>query len=93
MRFLSREDAEKYYFFTEFACQLNEAEPGVAPTDARLRPDQRLMEEAKWDDANVEKVRLEEKQRANRRKRELEAEQAASESKKQPAFNCVCMFT
>lgn len=74
-----RDDAEKYYFFTEFACQLNEAEQGVALSDTRLRPDQRLMEEAKWDDANVEKVRLEEKQRANRRKREAEAEQAASE--------------
>lgn len=37
------------------------------------------MEEAKWDEANVEKVRLEEKQRANRRKREIEAEQATSE--------------
>lgn len=53
----------------------------MAPTDTRLRPDQRLMEEAKWDDANVEKVRLEEKQRANRRKRETDAEQAATEGK------------
>lgn len=53
----------------------------MAPSDTRLRPDQRLMEEAKWDDANVEKVRLEEKQRANRRKRETDAEQAATEGK------------
>merc|ERR1712051_1068940 len=35
------------------------------------------MEECEWDLANTEKVRLEEKQRAVRRKRETEAEQAA----------------
>ncbi|XP_065584548.1 oxysterol-binding protein 1-like [Artemia franciscana] len=38
-------EAEKYYNLSEFACQLNELEEGVAPTDSRLRPDQRLMEE------------------------------------------------
>jgi hypothetical protein len=54
------------YNFTELAVQLNEPEDGVAPTDTRLRPDQRFMEEAKWDDANKEKLRLEEKQRAKR---------------------------
>ncbi|ODN04914.1 Oxysterol-binding protein-related protein 6 [Orchesella cincta] len=73
------EEQERYYCFTEFACQLNESEAGVAPSDSRMRPDQRLMEEAKWDEANTEKVRLEEKQRANRRRREVEAEQAATE--------------
>lgn len=36
------------------------------------------MENGKWDEANEEKVRLEEKQRAARRKREAEAEQAAA---------------
>ena len=45
----------------------------MAPTDSRHRPDQRLMEHGLWDDANVEKVRLEEKQRAARRHRENEA--------------------
>ena len=39
-----------------FTCELNELEDGVAPTDSRLRPDQRLMEEGKWDEANTEKV-------------------------------------
>lgn len=58
------------YNFTELAIQLNEPEEGVAPTDSRLRPDQRLMEEAKWDDANREKLRLEEKQRTARKQRE-----------------------
>lgn len=71
-------DSEKYYNFTELACQLNEPEEGVAPTDSRLRPDQRLMEKGDWDGANAQKVRLEEKQRATRRQREEEAEKAAS---------------
>ena len=35
------------------------------------------MEEGEWDMANTEKVRLEEKQRGVRKKRESEAEQAA----------------
>lgn len=74
-----RPDSERYYNFTELACQLNEPEPGIAPTDSRLRPDQRLMEEGKWDEANFEKVRLEEKQRSVRREKENEAEQAASQ--------------
>lgn len=73
------EDCEKYYFFTELACQLNEPEEGVAPTDSRNRPDQRLMENGLWDEANAEKLRLEEKQRAARRAREHEAERAAAE--------------
>lgn len=61
------------------AAQLNEPEEGVAPTDSRLRPDQRLMEEGKWDEANKEKLRLEEKQRAVRRLKETEAEKATAE--------------
>ena len=71
-------DSDKYYNFTELACQLNEPEDGVAPTDSRLRPDQRLMEQGDWDAANAQKLRLEEKQRAARRQRESEAELAAS---------------
>lgn len=62
--------SEKYYNFSLFACQLNEMEEGVAPTDSRRRPDQRLMEEGKWDEANVVKIALEEKQRAARKARE-----------------------
>ncbi|KAF7489040.1 Oxysterol-binding protein 1 [Sarcoptes scabiei] len=70
---------EKMYNMTELAIQLNEPEENVAPTDSRLRPDQRLMEEGKWDDANIVKNKLEEKQRATRRKREEEAETRATE--------------
>ncbi|KAI5635519.1 oxysterol-binding protein domain-containing protein [Phthorimaea operculella] len=68
------EDSDKWYNFTLLAAQLNEMEKAVAPTDSRRRPDQRLMEEGLWDDANKEKLRLEEKQRAARRQLEAEAE-------------------
>ncbi|KAK2587462.1 hypothetical protein KPH14_003169 [Odynerus spinipes] len=78
-RRMPAEDSERYYSFTELACQLNEPEEGVAPTDSRLRPDQRLMEEGRWDEANAEKLRLEEKQRAVRRAREHDAEEAAAQ--------------
>lgn len=61
------------YYFTALALTLNEPEEGVAPTDSRLRPDQRLMEDGRWDEANAEKQRLEEKQRSARREREREA--------------------
>ncbi|XP_043539007.1 oxysterol-binding protein 1-like [Chiloscyllium plagiosum] len=64
------ERAESMYYFSELALSLNELEDGVAPTDSRLRPDQRMMENGRWDEANMEKQRLEEKQRAVRRKRE-----------------------
>ena len=66
------------YFFSSLALTLNEHEEGVAPTDSRRRPDQRLMEEGRWDEANAEKQRLEEKQRSVRREREREAVKAVS---------------
>lgn len=72
------EGAENMYFFSTLALTLNEAEEGVAPTDSRLRPDQRLMEDGRWDEANAEKQRLEEKQRLARREREREAVKVAS---------------
>lgn len=65
------------YNLTQLAIELNEMEEGIAPTDSRNRPDQRLMEEGKWDDANRVKSLLEEKQRFVRKKREEEAEMAA----------------
>lgn len=61
------DDSHLYYNFTIFASQLNEEEDNIAPTDSRLRPDQRLMENGNWDEANDEKVRLEEKQRERRK--------------------------
>lgn len=50
-------------------------QPWLAPTDSRLRPDQRAMEEGRYDDAGEEKNRLEEAQRARRRKREENGEE------------------
>uniref|UniRef100_A0A4W4EAH8 Oxysterol-binding protein n=1 Tax=Electrophorus electricus TaxID=8005 RepID=A0A4W4EAH8_ELEEL len=64
------EGAETMYYFSSLALTLNEPEDGVAPTDSRRRPDQRLMEQGLWDEANAEKQRLEEKQRSVRRERE-----------------------
>ncbi|XP_061768779.1 oxysterol-binding protein 1-like isoform X2 [Nerophis ophidion] len=71
------EGAETMYFFSSLALTLNEPEEGVAPTDSRRRPDQRLMEDGQWDEANAEKQRLEEKQRMVRREREREVIKAA----------------
>ncbi|XP_068158031.1 oxysterol-binding protein 1 [Drosophila tropicalis] len=79
-------ESDKYYNFTQLACQLNEEEEGVAPTDSRRRPDQRMMEEGAWDASNKEKLRLEEKQRTVRRQREREAEQAAADGRPYPAY-------
>jgi hypothetical protein len=64
-------DSDRYYNFTLLACQLNEMEVGVAPTDSRNRPDQRLMENGYFDEANEEKLRLEEKQRTMRKLKNL----------------------
>lgn len=76
-----RPEYEKMHNMTVLAVQLNEPEDGVAPTDSRHRPDQRLMEEGLWNEANNVKSKLEEKQRATRIKREEEAEKAAAEGK------------
>ncbi|KAM9343472.1 oxysterol-binding protein-related protein 2-like isoform 2-T2 [Pholidichthys leucotaenia] len=67
------------YNFTSFAMTLNELEPGmerlIAPTDCRLRPDIRAMENGDIDLASSEKERLEEKQRAARRERSKDEEE------------------
>lgn len=46
------------YHFSEFTCSLNEMEEGIPPTDSRYRPDQRIMEQGDFDEANRIKVRL-----------------------------------
>lgn len=71
--------AKQMYYFTEFTCSLNQSEDKVAPTDSRLRPDIRKMEEQDFDEANRVKLLLEEQQRVRRREREAQA-QAASEA-------------
>lgn len=63
---------------TSFAITLNDINdklrPWLAPTDTRLRPDQRAMEDGRYDEASTEKNRVEEKQRAARRHREQKRE-------------------
>ncbi|XP_029519987.1 oxysterol-binding protein-related protein 2-like isoform X1 [Oncorhynchus nerka] len=67
------------YNFTNFAMSLNELEPGMqatlAPTDCRLRPDIRAMENGDMDQASREKARLEEKQRSARKDRSKDEEE------------------
>lgn len=65
---------EAPFNLTPFAITLNAPQPKLvpwlAPTDTRLRPDQRDMEDGRYDKAAEEKHRVEEKQRAMRKKRE-----------------------
>ncbi|GME58719.1 oxysterol binding protein [Neofusicoccum parvum] len=64
---------------TPFVLTLNalpeRLKPILAPTDTRLRPDQRAMEDGEYDLAATEKNRVEEKQRATRREREAKGEE------------------
>eukprot|EP00249_Psilotum_nudum_P023858 c29009_g1_i2 orf=796-3285(-) len=62
------------YNLTAFAITLNELTPGLKeklpPTDSRLRPDQRHLEDGEYELANAEKLRLEKKQRQARKLQE-----------------------
>jgi len=66
--------SEEMYGLTEFAIQLNEITPDIEAclptTDTRLRPDQRLYECGRVEEAETEKLRLEEKQRQYRKQLE-----------------------
>jgi hypothetical protein len=68
------DQAAKRYGFPTFTASLNEITPieqgKLPPTDSRLRPDQRALEDAELDRAEELKAGLEEKQRD--RRRELE---------------------
>lgn len=69
-------NSAQMYNFTSFTVSLNELRTGMEkalpPTDCRLRPDIRGMENGNMDLASQEKERLEEKQREARRKRAKE---------------------
>ena len=69
---------EAPFNLTAFAITLNALNPTLKqhlpPTDTRLRPDQRAMEEGQYDFAAEEKNRLEEKQRARRAERQRKGE-------------------
>merc|ERR1711871_932206 len=59
---------------SRFAMDLNNDAPDllqcVAPSDSRLRPDLRLLEQGDWEAAQREKLRLEEKHRVMQAKRD-----------------------
>lgn len=63
---------------TKFAITLNDINDDLRtwlpPTDTRLRPDQRAMEDGRYDEASDEKHRVEEKQRAAKKNREANRE-------------------
>ncbi|KAI4925375.1 hypothetical protein J4E85_007254 [Alternaria conjuncta] len=63
--------AEKHYGLTTFAAALNQVtsieQDRMAPTDSRLRPDQRALEDGDVDKAEALKAKLEERQRSRRR--------------------------
>ncbi|KAL3676842.1 hypothetical protein R1sor_026790 [Riccia sorocarpa] len=73
------EDYRQQYCFTKFSIGLNELSPKLAealpPTDSRLRPDQRALEDGDLEKATPEKLRLEEKQREARRLRKERGEE------------------
>ncbi|MED6219571.1 Oxysterol-binding protein- protein 1D, variant 2 [Stylosanthes scabra] len=62
------------YNLSPFAISLNEIMPGMIeklpPTDSRLRPDQRHLENGEYELANAEKLRLEQLQRQARKMQE-----------------------
>lgn len=64
---------------TPFVVTLNalpeKLKPMLPPTDTRLRPDQRAMENGEYDLAAIEKNRVEEMQRAKRREREAKGDE------------------
>lgn len=70
---------EKYYGFSEFTIHLNELTKGLdqklPKTDTRFRPDQTLFERGKVEDADKEKLRVEQRQRDLRKAMEGRGEQ------------------
>ena len=68
-------ETEPYYGFSRFAVELNEVtsveRSHIPPTDARLRPDQKALEEGRLKDAENIKLRVEQAQRDRRRQREI----------------------
>jgi len=71
--------AEKHYGFTTFAAALNQITPiehgRLPPSDSRLRPDQRALEDGALDRAESLKAQLEERQRARRKDMEERGEE------------------
>lgn len=72
-------EANQQFYFTNLTLQLNYLNEyllkNIAPTDSRLRPDQRSLEFGDKEFALEEKKRLEEKQRNTRKEREEKNEE------------------
>ncbi|XP_061665915.1 oxysterol-binding protein-related protein 7 isoform X2 [Syngnathoides biaculeatus] len=64
-------DHQIYYGFSAFAMELNQLtadlKPLLPPTDSRLRPDQRMLEEGRVDETDRKKDDIEEMQRERRK--------------------------
>lgn len=77
-------DYQKKFGYTQFAANLNEITPIekglMAPTDSRLRPDQRMYENGETTSAEAKKLELEQHQRERR------AELEKSHTEYQPVF-------
>lgn len=73
------DNAAKHYGFPLFAASVNEItkieEGHLPPTDSRLRPDQRALEDGEYDTAERLKNALEENQRHRRKEMEEQGEQ------------------
>lgn len=67
-------NSDVQYNFSSFAMTLNELpatlKTFLCPTDSRLRPDQRAMEDGDFDSASKLKLKLEEKQRRTRKQQD-----------------------
>lgn len=67
-----------YFGFSTFALELNELTPDLTPllppTDTRLRPDQRLLEECKIDEVDRLKDEIEDRQRERRKMLNMKGE-------------------
>jgi oxysterol-binding protein-related protein 3/6/7 len=72
-------NAAKHYGMTSFAATLNEIteieDNKLSPTDSRLRPDQRALEQGDHEEAEELKARLEEAQRSRRKDMESAGEE------------------
>ncbi|KAF9361719.1 hypothetical protein BGX34_006962 [Mortierella sp. NVP85] len=69
---------EKYYGFSEFTMYMNEMTKGLdkklPKTDTRFRPDQSLFERGQVEEADKEKLRVEQRQRDTRKAMEAKGE-------------------
>uniref|UniRef100_A0A672RB06 Oxysterol-binding protein n=1 Tax=Sinocyclocheilus grahami TaxID=75366 RepID=A0A672RB06_SINGR len=65
------DDYFDYYGFSQYAREVNDLTPDIKdklpPTDTRFRPDQRLLEKGKVEEADKRKDEIEEKQRERRK--------------------------